>query len=391
METPQITIGLYDDLITQTYMIGTGEASLDDVLGVFHDAFPFMMTAFHGYDIRDRFNLLFAFRGVSESNLNAYLEHYADVNPYRKYIADTASIMRIGIGQDVMTDDELSKTEFYNDYLKPNGDVGQTFGLPLFMEKTRFLHWSNNYNARYARDAAVAQNVVACLAPHIRRSMEMLRQLEGCLIENAGLKHALHRFSTPPLICTSALEVSFINDAGEDLLRAGRVMDVKKGKLHFLSFLDHKNLKQKIRQMSNPETSGIADQLHLFARLLLPLHKPMLAFVAPLPSDAPQRTLLGTPIERQVLVLLIDPNHMNIPKEELVQAALHITPAEARLACAIAAGDSLRHYAEVNALSYNTARNQLQSIFHKTGCQKQSEMIQIITNIFSRLNLQRDD
>jgi DNA-binding CsgD family transcriptional regulator len=58
-----------------------------------------------------------------------------------------------------------------------------------------------------------------------------------------------------------------------------------------------------------------------------------------------------------------------------------LTPAEARLARAIAAGVSLESYASDNHLATSTLRSQLHAIFRKTGCNRQAELVRILGNI----------
>lgn len=55
-----------------------------------------------------------------------------------------------------------------------------------------------------------------------------------------------------------------------------------------------------------------------------------------------------------------------------------ITPAEARLLSALVKGSSLREYAKASQLSLNTVRSQLKSIFIKTGCHRQSDLIKMV-------------
>ena len=61
---------------------------------------------------------------------------------------------------------------------------------------------------------------------------------------------------------------------------------------------------------------------------------------------------------------------------QLHQHLLHgLTPAEQRLASALCTGESLRRYADSRQLSIHTARNQLKSVFSKTGVRSQNELI----------------
>ena len=58
-----------------------------------------------------------------------------------------------------------------------------------------------------------------------------------------------------------------------------------------------------------------------------------------------------------------------------------LTPAEARLAAALAEGRSLESIAEANGVSLTTARNQLKSVFSKTDTHRQSELVAFLAKL----------
>jgi DNA-binding CsgD family transcriptional regulator len=73
------------------------------------------------------------------------------------------------------------------------------------------------------------------------------------------------------------------------------------------------------------------------------------------------------------------------PKEPapaaLLGQAFALTPAEARLAVIIAQGAKAEYAAEVLGISLATARNQLKSVFSKTGTHRQSELVALLSRI----------
>ena len=51
-----------------------------------------------------------------------------------------------------------------------------------------------------------------------------------------------------------------------------------------------------------------------------------------------------------------------------------LTPAEARVACAVAEGRDLKSLAERESVSVETVRAQLKAVFRKTGTRRQNEL-----------------
>ena len=68
---------------------------------------------------------------------------------------------------------------------------------------------------------------------------------------------------------------------------------------------------------------------------------------------------------------------MNEPID-LLQCHFGLTPAEARLALHLVAGETLRSAAVKLSISYETARTCLKSIFNKTGTCRQAELVIVI-------------
>jgi DNA-binding CsgD family transcriptional regulator len=66
---------------------------------------------------------------------------------------------------------------------------------------------------------------------------------------------------------------------------------------------------------------------------------------------------------------------------ETLAAALGLTRAEARLARRIGAGENLRHSAQAEGITVQTARTRLKSIFAKTGVHRQAELAVMIANL----------
>ncbi len=69
--------------------------------------------------------------------------------------------------------------------------------------------------------------------------------------------------------------------------------------------------------------------------------------------------------------------------QNLLRQAFDISPAESRLAAMLLEGGTARDVAQRMGLSYQTVRNQLKSLFEKTGTARQSELVKLLAH-FSR-------
>jgi DNA-binding CsgD family transcriptional regulator len=72
---------------------------------------------------------------------------------------------------------------------------------------------------------------------------------------------------------------------------------------------------------------------------------------------------------------------------DLLQCHFSLTPAEARLALHLAAGETLRSASVKLSIRYETARTSLKNIFRKTGTCRQAELVIVILTAPRRLSL----
>jgi DNA-binding CsgD family transcriptional regulator len=102
-----------------------------------------------------------------------------------------------------------------------------------------------------------------------------------------------------------------------------------------------------------------------------------ICWIMPLRESGDGPTIAGP---RRLLVLLTEPSQSCIMTADHIVSLWRLTPAEARLAIAIAQGQSLNDYAATARLSLNTVRNQCAAIFEKTGVSRQGELITLIAS-----------
>jgi DNA-binding CsgD family transcriptional regulator len=71
---------------------------------------------------------------------------------------------------------------------------------------------------------------------------------------------------------------------------------------------------------------------------------------------------------------------------DLLRCHFGLTPAEARLALQLVAGETLRAAAVKLSITYETARTELKNIFNKTGTCRQAELVIVIVTALPRLH-----
>lgn len=85
------------------------------------------------------------------------------------------------------------------------------------------------------------------------------------------------------------------------------------------------------------------------------------------------------------MVFISDPESPSLPTEDALQTLLGLTPAEARLTHLLAQGLRLTQAAERLDVRTETLRTRLKDIFAKTNTHRQSELVQRVIELGSRL------
>jgi len=102
--------------------------------------------------------------------------------------------------------------------------------------------------------------------------------------------------------------------------------------------------------------------------------RPFSIMVSPLSGGA----FAMTRLRPAVCIVIADPESRTVLPLDRLRALYGLTPAEARLAASLAAGEDLRSAAATLGIGYPTARTQLIAIFRKTETRRQSELIRLL-------------
>jgi DNA-binding CsgD family transcriptional regulator len=258
------------------------------------------------------------------------------------------------------------KTEFYNDWARGLdihhgvcGTVYQTdeYTIQLLVQRT------GGQGPYEAQDTAWFNELV----PHVRRAIDLTRHLHQLEWGGRGGRLAGHR---PFAVLGKGGRVAFLCDraqaliAGDDdlLYRHGRLTPKRQGpRERFLALVD------------NVVAGAGRDWRHPGGPVSLPRRDGgrLVCMVSPL-APAASGTLLAS--QGRALVYFHAPEYEGAVDEQRIAELFDLTPAEARVAAAIAEGSDLKTLAARLSLSVETVRVQLKSVFRKTGTRRQNEL-----------------
>jgi DNA-binding CsgD family transcriptional regulator len=316
--------------------------------------------------------------GSDPSLTQAYAEHYSHINPYPA----VAFNGRVPVGKVVLASSALGpelveQTEFYNDWMKPQGATSDHIGIILCNDRDAQAHIAICPHASiYQRHKTRYIRQLGMLLPHLMRATEINRRLGTAEHARATTDAAFESLGIAAMLVDANARVRRTTGKAEMVLRkAGRVLKIDR---HGVLCAIEPNHDSRLAAAIAAACSVRRNSGPVRLRCDQP-GTALLCWIIASPTPAehgkdsrvaiahPTALVVITPIEREGCL-----------PPEVISAALGLPPAEARLASALAAGRTLAEYAAETGHSQNTVRNQLASVFDRTGTSRQAELVALI-------------
>ena len=369
--------GLVND-IYQCAMTGEWQPLVEKMSAVAGDI-PLTM---YGYDMVVSETIIGGITNYDPDFNDTFMAHFGAISPWTPRImqAKTGTLLT---SDQLLPRDQLQKTEFYNDWVVPQGDIVAGGGMTLFNEADRMVLLAGNIRER---DRDKLEHNWLCLlkvlSPHLSRAFQMQRALEGAKLQRQGYSEALDRIGNAVVLLDKDGCICHFNKTADAILQKQSLLYLDQ--FHVLHAFDpeaDRIMSKNMHALSSGETFAGPE---VFAIKSRDMFDPYFALLLPFGSAQELIGEIGMFLQtkRPVAVLtLVDPARKRNPVIHILTGLYKMTPAEAELAQAMSQGDSLSDYAASRELSIHTVRNQLKMVFQKAGVNKQSELITLIALI----------
>lgn len=352
-----------------------GEGSWDRVPAILSEAFPGSWGGLANMNFPEsRLNFL-SLQNMEPAFVTAYAEHFAYINPWNAYWRSLKGTT-IGASEEVCPARAFTNTEFYNDWLLPQGGAIAASGMKIVGESDEvanlLLHYPLSKSGRYDR-AAVA--VLSNVRGNFERSINLARLLRSD-VETAVAKAALvERSRYAAFVVAGDRRIRDTNALAERLFVSGQCAIIRHGRCHL--------------------ADASADARFAAALALLSQGKPTSASrigfrtasgawqvsVAALPIAQPVGgRLILLPPERLILVQIVELGSKGLDGGDLapLAPAFGLTPSEIALCRRLLSGASVGDAAEQLGITQETVRTRLKMIFQKTGTSRQAELMLLL-------------
>lgn len=352
-----------DLLIDLIYSAMLGETSWKTFLDRMSESSPGSWSVLFSHDGSRSNGFIGLHAGCDdESILDAYEAHYSLVNPWAPYCMTKQPGQGI-IAHDAYPQEDLVRSEYYNDFLLPMG-IRSSAGCTIDKDKDRILLVST---MTVDDDPDVIRPVAdqfTRLAPHLKRAADFYRKgpkLRAVTELGGSLFEALH---IGTLMVGEAGRVKAVSETAQKMMAASSAVRISPvGRASLRDSAAQAVLGDMLeRDYRGPKSVSFSDRLGKLT--LVHLRKDRLSHYFEGPT---------------VMLLLERPNLIgeSFDQEEF-SAAYRLTGAETRAMKGIMSGMSTDEMAGAAALSRETIRSQVKSLYFKVGVRSEAELLRLV-------------
>lgn len=362
-------------LIETIYDGVIADDGLSKFIAEFARLFPALEASIIGHRHDGHAPTIFA-TNLANDTIKPYLETHWRNDPFLPVFAKLPMAPQITWHHDIIASNA-------SPHISTHTDLTDWFATTLYRNSDCFIIFTVHFTRPHRPNAHRAAKILAIITPHLQRALKMQRQSEQRNARQLAYRHSLNQLKTAILCINTQGEIKFANNLAEQLLRDGTALTADHtNRLVFKNSADNAQIYTLLDPSNTLHNSSVAKLSPTrFLPLALPSENPLIAYLTPI---SPPAGFFGT--DPQFLIFLINSKSTSTSQIDIIALAFNLTNAEARLAQAVIQGSSAKQYASARGLSYNTVRNQSQSLLAKTSTNRQAEMVKTLLNVVGVMN-----
>ena len=267
------------------------------------------------------------------------------------------------------------QTSIYNDFYRPLG-LARAIGVRLFSDGNRGGVLSAFREPERGSYGLEDIRLMERLAPHIMRALQLKRQLDRMNMLANGLASGLDRLPQAVLLLGFDGRVLELNKAADELLAVpASPLSLKGGRLHAVRAAEDATLQRILQEVSSLTPQGRCTPPEV---LSLRSHEGSVAFgLMAVPIRRADQ--LGLSHTQGVLVFVAGATLDGGIDPLLLTRQYGLSHAEASIAAALSAGESVNEIADRRQVSRQTVRTQVKIVLGKTGTSSQGKLIALLS------------
>ncbi len=371
---------LYDNsLVSAIYDATIDDTKWQDVVDIMSARIPGTTTSIVRHNLEPVIEANILYSGFDPKQIDNYQAYFKNINPILNILKKkkSNSCKKEDI---IFRTSDILNTEYYNDYLKPQG-VKKGIHVKLKYSENGLLTFSKLI--KEGEDGKVtAKSLLQARTylPHISRAIQISRHLSSARINIRNLENTLDKLAVSVFVIANSQAVTYSNPAAQKLLTTSAALRI-----------DQFNHIQASHHPSDEQLQAaiVFSQSNPYPFPPVKIHRsdnkhPLVAIALRYDCESAWQTKFNKMFSdrmENIYLFVFDPAARVVPQNQIITSAFNLTPAEARLTQALAQGVILQDYADQIGISRNTARNHLAAIMEKMGITRQTELISIIAQL----------
>ncbi|WP_207484616.1 helix-turn-helix transcriptional regulator [Arenibaculum pallidiluteum] len=372
-----VALNDFDELVSAIYDAALDEQRWGTALDRFSRAFEASQVVLSIEDMRRGTGRTMT-HGADDSYVQRYRDHFMHCNPMSRHnvalFGCTALIDRMFLPKE-----EFRRTEFWNDFLRPQDIDTCLASLPWRSgaEVAALALWRSERAEPWERPHI---ELLTLLTPHVRRALEANRRMKELHLTQGMALDALDRLECGVVLLRNDGSIAFLNRAAGGILMSGDGIMVDGGRLRAMS----RSRDTALQRAIGSAAAGGASDGNSGSSMAVSRpsgRRPLIIHVMPSRGRADGIALRGV----GVFVLMVDPEVESKTSLTQLRQLYGLTAAEAAVAALVAHGHGLQAAADSLGVTLSTVRVHLQRVFEKTDTHRQAELARLLVKIQSNI------
>ncbi|WP_159931261.1 helix-turn-helix transcriptional regulator [Oceanicoccus sp. KOV_DT_Chl] len=316
----------------------------------------------------------------NQADSSGTANHWIALDPFQHISDDQATLL-----DELDHANAIEELPFYQALIKPTGmRYIMAINIPAQSSADLLL------KLRIARDTSKPDfsqdeiDTLNSLVTHIKLALDFLDQRAIKQIERNAFADAINQFMLGTLILDRKGKIVASNRVARDAIEHNPQIKISDGTLVLTDNKANEQLYQALADISSGHHSQKPIPTTITTNMIQGQAgvQSLGLMVRPVrPEDA-----LAHPVHAHAVVFISDVQGTPEVSTDTLQQLFGFTNSEARVAAYLANGHTIPETAEALSISINTAKTHSRNIYEKTGVNKQTKFIQLISNSVARVS-----
>ena len=312
----------------------------------------------------------------TDANIPETSHHWIALDPFQDIPNDTPVLL-----DDLDEQHTIEESDFYQNLIKPSG-IRYILAINIPAQNTPDLMLKLRIARHSGKDnfSNEDKETITTLVEHLKLALHFLDQMAIQQIERNAFADAINQFMLGTLILDRSGKIVASNRVARDTIEQYDALKIQQGSL---VIVDNKTNRQLYNALADIERGHRSDNpVPLTITVALDHSLALGLMVRPVrPDDA-----LTHPVHAHAVVFISDPQGIRKISSETLRDLFGFTGSESKVAAYLANGHTLTEAAGALSISVNTAKSHARNIYEKTGVNKQTKFIQLVSNSVARVS-----